>query len=96
MANLADLAGLFTRPGVDFRETLNEMLSHPHDPDCRYNWRNLRGLRTSTHPVVSEKAQEMLDQGGQGTLGSPLHREDRAVHSIATHWWPAILRRAIL
>jgi type IV secretion system protein VirD4 len=61
-ANLADLAGLFTRPGVDFRETLNEMLSYPHDPDCRYNWRNLRGLRTSTHPVVSEKAQEMVDK----------------------------------
>jgi len=61
-ACLADLAGHFTRPGVDFRETLNEMLSHPHDTDGRYQWRTPAGLRTSTHPVVSQKAQEMLDK----------------------------------
>jgi len=61
-ACLADLAGHFTRPGVDFRDTLNEMLSYPHDPDGHYRWRTPAGLRTSTHPVVAEKAQEMLDK----------------------------------
>ena len=61
-ACLADLAGLFTRPGVEFRETLNEMVSYPHDPEYRYGWRTSGGLKTSTHPVVSEKAQEMLDK----------------------------------
>ena len=30
VASLADLAGHFTRPGVEFRETLNEMVSYPH------------------------------------------------------------------
>ena len=62
VACLADLAGLFTRPGVEFRETLNEMVSYPHDPEYRYGWRTSSGLKTSTHPVVSEKAQEMLDK----------------------------------
>jgi type IV secretion system protein VirD4 len=61
-ANLANLAALFTRPGVDFRETLSEMLSYPHDPDSSYDWRTPAGLPTATHPVVSEKAQEMLDK----------------------------------
>src|SRR3954452_15822693 len=31
VACLADLSGLFTRPGVEFRETLNEMISYQHD-----------------------------------------------------------------
>src|SRR6202163_4172819 len=35
IACLADLAGLFTRPGTEFRETLEEMLSYPHDAEYR-------------------------------------------------------------
>ena len=35
VACLADLSGLFTRPGVEFRETLNEMISYQHDADYR-------------------------------------------------------------
>ncbi len=61
-ACLADLAGLFTRPGVEFRETLNEMLGYPHDPDRKHGWRTPDGRVTTTHPVVAEKAQEMLDK----------------------------------
>lgn len=68
-ACLADLAGQFTRPGIDFRETLNEMLSHPHDPTMRYGWRKSTGLNTATHPVVSEKAQEMLDKESKELSG---------------------------
>src|SRR5262249_41065976 len=50
------------RPGIQFRETLNEMLSYPHDVDHKHGWRTPGGLQTATHPVVAEKAQEMLDK----------------------------------
>src|SRR5690242_16021206 len=69
VARLADLAGLFTRPGVEFRETLNEMISYQHDADYRHGWRTPTGLKTSTHPVVSEKAQEMLDKESKELSG---------------------------
>jgi type IV secretion system protein VirD4 len=68
-ACLSDLAGLFTRPGVEFRETLNEMLSFPHDPNFKHRWRTPSSLPTSTHPVVSEKAQEMLDKESKELSG---------------------------
>lgn len=68
-ASLADLAGQFTRPGIDFRDTLNEMLSHPHDPNMKHGWRTSMGLKTATHPVVSEKAQEMLDKESKELSG---------------------------
>ena len=69
VACLADLSGLFTRPGVEFRETLNEMISYQHDADYRHGWRTPAGLKTSTHPVVSEKAQEMLDKESKELSG---------------------------
>jgi type IV secretion system protein VirD4 len=69
VACLADLSGLFTRPGVEFRETLNEMISYQHDADYRHGWRTPSGLKTSTHPVVSEKAQEMLDKESKELSG---------------------------
>jgi type IV secretion system protein VirD4 len=69
VASLADLAGHFTRPGVEFRETLNEMVSYPHDTEYRHGWRTPAGLKTSTHPVVSEKAQEMLDKESKELSG---------------------------
>jgi type IV secretion system protein VirD4 len=69
IASLADLAGAFTRPGIDFRETLNEMLSFPHDPEFKRGWRTPGGLKTATHPVVSEKAQEMLDKENKELSG---------------------------
>src|SRR5450432_1217176 len=69
IASLADLAGLFTRPGVQFRETLNEMLCYPHDPEYKYGWRTPLALKSSTHPVVSEKAQEMLDKENKELSG---------------------------
>jgi type IV secretion system protein VirD4 len=69
IACLADLSGLFTRPGTEFRETLNEMLSYPHDPEFKHGWRTPSGLQTTTHPVVSEKAQEMLDKESKELSG---------------------------
>jgi type IV secretion system protein VirD4 len=69
VACLADLAAHFTRPGIDFRDTLNEMLSFPHDPGFKRGWRTSTGLKASTHPVVSEKAQEMLDKESKELSG---------------------------
>ena len=69
IACLADLAGNFTRPGIDFRETLNEMLSFPHDPELKRGWRTPSRLKAATHPVVSEKAQEMLDKESKELSG---------------------------
>lgn len=62
IASLGDLAGVFTRPGSNFRDTLNELLSYPHDPDDDYGWRTPDGEITATHTVVREKVQEMLDK----------------------------------
>jgi type IV secretion system protein VirD4 len=69
IACLADLAGLFTRPGTESRETLEEMLSYPHDPEYRRGWRTGTGLKTTTHPAVAEKAQEMLDKESKELSG---------------------------
>lgn len=69
VACLADLAGHFTRPGIDFRETLNEMLSFPHDPQLKRGWITSYGSKVATHPVVSEKAQEMLDKESKELSG---------------------------
>ena len=62
VACLGDLARVFTRPGVGFRDTLTELLNYPHDPEYARGWRTEDGNRTQTHPVVREKAQEMLDK----------------------------------
>jgi type IV secretion system protein VirD4 len=62
VASLGDLAGVFTRPGSGFRDTLSELLSYPHDPDSSYGWRTADGEGAGTHPVVREKVQEMLDK----------------------------------
>jgi type IV secretion system protein VirD4 len=69
LACLANLAAHFTRPGIDFRETLSEMLSFPHDPHFKRGWSTPSGLKTATHPVVSEKAQEMLDKESKELSG---------------------------
>jgi type IV secretion system protein VirD4 len=62
VACLADLAHVFTRPGSTFRETLVELLNYQHDPEHRQGWHMPTGEATATHPVVREKAQEMLDK----------------------------------
>jgi type IV secretion system protein VirD4 len=49
VACLADVAHTFTRPGINFQQTLKEMLTADH-------------TTYGTHPVVAEKAQEMLDK----------------------------------
>src|SRR5579872_5181542 len=62
VASLSDLADVFTRPGIRFRETLSELLNFEHDPELKRNWHTPEGYRTVTHPVVQEKVQEMLDK----------------------------------
>ena len=61
-ASLSLLAGVFTRPGFNFRETLTELLNYPHDMHNAHGWRLPTGEPTRTHPVVKEKVQEMLDK----------------------------------
>ncbi len=58
----ADLTHTFTVPGQSFRETLAEILSFEHDPGFAHGWHMPHGGQTATHPVVMEKAQEMLDK----------------------------------
>lgn len=60
--SLPGLARIFTRPGQGFRETLSEMLAYPHDPNHSQQWSNYEGELSQTHPVVAEKAQELLDK----------------------------------
>jgi type IV secretion system protein VirD4 len=62
VACLSDLANVFTRPGSGFRDTLDDLLNFPHDPDGKYGWRMSDGVKTLTHPTVREKVQEMLDK----------------------------------
>src|SRR5262249_14967685 len=58
----ADLARVFTTPGTNFRETLYEIMSYPHDATLQRNWRTPDDEPSATHPVVREKTQEMLDK----------------------------------
>jgi type IV secretion system protein VirD4 len=62
VAALADLARVFTTPGTNFKETLYEIMSYPHDATLARKWRTAEGEPTATHPVVREKVQEMLDK----------------------------------
>src|SRR3954449_11097438 len=62
VACLADLAHVLTTPGQSFRDTLAELINFEHDPNFAHKWRMPNGHRTSTHPVVKEKVQEMLDK----------------------------------
>ena len=62
VACLADLAHVFTTPGQSFRDTLAELISYEHDPRFAHKWHMPNGDRTTTHPVVKEKVQEMLDK----------------------------------
>lgn len=58
----SELAGVFTRPGQGFRDTLAEVINFSHDERHLQGWRTPEGAPTQTHPVVREKAQEMLDK----------------------------------
>ncbi len=59
---LHGLTQIFTRPGQGFRNTLSDMLTYEHDPDYEQGWTSIAGKKTRTHPVVAEKAQELLDK----------------------------------
>ena len=59
---LAGLANVFTTPGQGFRDTLTNLLDYSHDSDYKQGWTTSEGVPSETHPVVMEKAQEMLDK----------------------------------
>ena len=59
---LHGLTQIFTRPGQGFRDTLNEMLRYQHDSANVQGWKDTMGNPTKIHPVVAEKAQELLDK----------------------------------
>ena len=61
-ACLPDVAHVLTRPGETFVDTLNEMLLQSQDPAGRFGWTSATGRPTAIHPVVAEKAQEMLNK----------------------------------
>ena len=69
VACLADLSALFTRPGVEFRETLNEMISYQHDADYRHGWRTPTGSRPLRTRSFQRKHQEMLDKESKELSG---------------------------
>lgn len=62
IASLPEVAQVLTKPGQAFSETLNEMLLTEQDPEKAFGWLSPTGKPTSIHPVVAEKAQEMLDK----------------------------------
>jgi len=62
VACLSDLGDVFTCPGVNFRETLEELLNFVHDAEGKQKWKMPGGGATLTHPVVRKKAQEMLNK----------------------------------
>ena len=69
MGCLSDLAALFTRPGQSFQETLAELESFPHYPEHEHQWKTPDGERTATHPLVREKAREMLNKAEKDFSG---------------------------
>ena len=62
VATLPEIAQVLTKPGQAFTDTLTEMMLTPQDENFLYGWRTIDGFHTSVHPVVAEKAQEMLDK----------------------------------
>lgn len=70
-ATLTDLAQSLTPIGEPIRDFLqNTVMNFDHDPRHKYGWRDRYGAQTTTHPIVQEKIQEMLN------------REDREFSSV--------------
>src|SRR5690242_18898292 len=67
--SLTELSGVFTRPGITFGETLEELLNYAHDRNGQRNWRLPTGEPTRTHPVMMEKELEMLDKEDKDCSG---------------------------
>jgi type IV secretion system protein VirD4 len=61
-ASLRDVAAMLNTPGQGIRDTLQQMLLEDHDPTRANKWRGRAGELLTTHPIVSEKAQQMLDK----------------------------------
>jgi type IV secretion system protein VirD4 len=61
-ASLTGLSFTFVRADETFRDTLAQIANHEHDPESTLAWRTPGGTRTATHPVVAEKAREMLQK----------------------------------
>ena len=76
VACLADLAHVFTRPGAQFRETLEELMNFEHDPDFQHAWRMpTRRTNADTSGRSGESAGDAR-QRGPGFWRRPLHCEN--------------------
>jgi type IV secretory pathway TraG/TraD family ATPase VirD4 len=51
-----------TDPSTPFEEKLQRMKVYAHDPDFDYDFRDVYGNRTATHPFISAKIQQQLDR----------------------------------
>lgn len=72
-ASLNGLSYTFVRADETFRDTLAQMENYTHDPERKLSWRTPEGTRTVTHPVVAEKAREMMlkeDKDFSGVLST--------------------------
>ncbi len=93
-ASLADLARVFTRPGTNFRETLHEIISYPHDPDYSHAWRTAEGGSDDDSSRRKGESPRNARQGGQGFLGRVEHSKNCFDTSTAIHWSRRIPQRA--
>ncbi|MDA8093659.1 MAG: type IV secretory system conjugative DNA transfer family protein [Betaproteobacteria bacterium] len=67
---LRAVANLLSDPSVAAVDEIFEMMkSYEHDPAGRQGWVDLQGNRTTTHPVVAQSAQEMLNKADNEKSG---------------------------
>ena len=60
--SLRGLASLLSNPDRPIEETLEAMLTYPHDPELTHGWRNLSGEPTQTNQVIAQSAREALNK----------------------------------
>lgn len=61
--SLSGVAGLISNPAFqDARQLYSFLSAAEHDPELKYNWRDMDGAATMTHPVVAMAAQEMANR----------------------------------
>ena len=59
------LAGLEARlcdPGQPIDDTMQQIMRAEHDPTGSLRWTDLRGIPTSTHPIIARAMRSMLDK----------------------------------
>lgn len=59
---LAGVANFLSEPSRTLEDTLNYMLNTEHDLEGKRAWKDNRGQKTGTHPVVAASARDMLNK----------------------------------